>query len=51
MKLTVCLPVGGDEEAEKKALAVCKEAEIYQLVKDSEEMPECVYVETGVKQI
>lgn len=43
--------VGGDEEAEKKALAVCKEAEIYQVVKDSEEMPECVYVETGVKQI
>ena len=47
----VYAPVGGDEEAEKKALAVCKEAEITQVVKDSEEMAACLYVETGTKQI
>eukprot|EP00803_Ostreobium_quekettii_P000734 evm.model.scf_636EXC.6 EVM.evm.TU.scf_636EXC.6 scf_636EXC:40187-44945(+) len=43
--------VGGDEEAEKKALAVCKEAEISEVVKSTDEMPAPIYCETGLKQI
>lgn len=41
----------GDEEAEKKALAVCKEAEITEIVRDSVSQVPTIFLQTGRKQI
>eukprot|EP00210_Caulerpa_lentillifera_P003269 g3120.t1 len=42
---------GGDEESEKAAMEVCKEAEITELVRESSDQPETVFLRTGDQQL
>ncbi|GMH35445.1 hypothetical protein BSKO_03313 [Bryopsis sp. KO-2023] len=42
---------GGDEESEKAALEVCKEAEIGEIVRESDPQDDTVYLDTGLAQV